>query len=102
MTSQPKRELISTSVPDGKSEVSSDGRTVWVNKEMCLARFCLLSHEYGAVRAEDSANGFEYRELTVPHNTTALQIVDHWGNFVVGVKLRWGVEIGPEHTPLYV
>jgi hypothetical protein len=102
MDPSPRREFTSTTTPDGKSEISSDGRTIWVNKGICVARFCPLSHEYAAVEARGSSNGLGYRELLVPHNNTDLPMATQWVDFVVGVKNRWGIEIGPEHNPLYV
>lgn len=94
-----RREFTSSVLPDGKTSICSDGRTVWVNKSSCLARFCPISHEYEAVQAEDSPDGAGYREITVLHDTPDLS---HWKDFVTGVKKRWGFEIGPEHTPLYL
>lgn len=102
MDTKPRRAFSSTILPDGKSDICSDGRTVWVNRGVCLARFCPVSHEYAAVVAEESSDGSGYREITIPHGTTDLPIALHWKDFVTGVKNRWGFEIGPEHNPLYV
>ena len=93
-----RREFYSTLMQDVGIEVSSDGRTVWVNKDVCLARFCPISHEYTAVVTD----GVAYQEGTIPHNIPDMLIAAHWDNFVIGVKKRWGVKITNEHRPLYV
>jgi len=101
MALQPRREFTSSIMPDGKSEVSSDGRTVWVNSGICLARFCPISREYAAVGADESSDGLSYEEITIKHPEGG-PFDTHWAEFVAGVKNRWGIEIGPEHNPLYV
>lgn len=100
MTLQSRREFASTVMPDGKTDVSSDGRTVWVNRGVCLARFCPVSHEYAAIGAEESSDGLSYSEITVPHLQQG-PFLPQWEDFLAGVKNRWGIEIGPEHNPLY-
>lgn len=99
MDTSKRREYASTLLPDGESDVSSDGRTVWINRGVCLARFCPVSHEYSAVPAE-SADGVEYPEKVVQNDGGPFR--GHWDLFVLEVKNRWGIEISPEHCPLYV
>ena len=101
MDLQKRREFTSTIGADGKSEVASDGRTVWINRGICLARFCPVSHEYAAVGVGDSSDGLSYEETTVKHPEGG-PFDTHWAEFLVGVKNRWGIEIGPEHNPLYI
>jgi hypothetical protein len=37
--------------------VSSDGRTVWVNKEYCVARFCPVSMDFSPEEYKQSCHG---------------------------------------------
>lgn len=100
MNTNERRDYLSTQLPDGKTDVSSDGRTVWVNRGTCIARFCPLSHEYVSVTVEDSSDGTAYPEMTIRNDSGSIK--SHWEYFVRTVKGRWGIEITPEHTPLYV
>jgi hypothetical protein len=100
MDLQKRREFTSTIGADGKSEVASDGRTVWINRGICLARFCPISHGYASVRADESSDGLSYEEITIKHPELLPSV--HWEEFLAGVKNRWGIEIGTEHKPLYI
>ena len=100
MNTSKRREFASTLLPDGVSDVSSDGRTVWINRGVCLARFCPVSHEYAAVSSDESSDGVEYPGTMVQNDGGPFK--KHWDRFVLEVKNRWGIEISPEHSPLYV
>lgn len=101
MDTKQRRETSYTILRDGITDISSDGRTVLVNRWMCLARFCPISHEYVAVSSNESFDGAEYSEITVPHPRQG-PFLPQWEDFLLGVKNRWGIEIGPEHKPLYI
>lgn len=93
----PRREFASSVLPDGETDVCSDGRTVWVNRRgLCLARFCPISYEYAGVTPKDSVDGLSYVADMKYH----LHKPFAWVDFLDGVKKRWGIEIGPEHKPL--
>lgn len=96
-----RRKMVRTNYEGKDFEVSSDGRTVWVNTVVCMARFCPVSREYAEVHAEESYSGFEYEEGSVAHPEEGPSLAD-WTKFMDGVKGRWGIVIGPEHTPLYI
>lgn len=75
-------------------EVTSDGRTVWVNSGFdgrCLARFCPKSAEI--------LTGIEKLGFRAERITDALL---DWVWFKDTVKERFGVEIGEEHCPKWV
>lgn len=97
MALKERREYLSTATPDGKFEVASDGRTVWINGGICLARFCPISHEFLSV-SSDQGN---HPELTIRHSDEK-SFSSYWDAFVAGVKTRWEIEVGSEHKPLYV
>lgn len=89
-------------------EVSSDGRTVWVNGPLLLARFCPISREYvkpsskvsqGSVT--DTDEGVFVQPLTVPHPEKGPTEED-WADFVASVQTRYGVRIEPKHKPAYI
>lgn len=101
MKPQSRLEYKSTVSPDGLSEVASDGRTVWINRGECLARFCPISREYSAVDAKDSTTGVAYGVETHRHPESGPTEAD-WAIFVSTVKRRWGIEVSEEHTPLYI
>jgi hypothetical protein len=96
-----RRKMIFTQYKGTEFEVSSDGRTVWVNKLIMVARFCPVSREYAAVSATDSSTGIEYEEEAVAHPESGPSLAD-WTSFVGVVKDRWGIVIGQNHTPLYI
>jgi len=96
-----RRKLIRTILPDDCGDISSDGRTVWINKGVCIARFCPESREYVPVSRDDSRTGLEYEGGMRPHPQEGATLED-WLDFVNGVKGRWGIVIGQEHTPLYI
>lgn len=70
-------------------DVSSDGRTVWVNGQMgCLARFCKYSAEY-----------YGDKPQTVKNNPENLK--QSWEDFVVNIGIHFNVDVS-EHKPNYV
>jgi len=94
-----RRKLIRTILPDDCGEISSDGRTVWVNLGVCVARFCPVSREYVAVANDDST--VKHPEACTRHPESGPTLND-WVAFVNEVSDRWGILIGQEHTPLYI
>lgn len=96
-----RRKLIRTILPDDCGDITSDGRTVWVNSEVCLARFCPVSREYAAVIADASIGLRSHEEVAVRHPDNGPSEAD-WIDFVSNVNDRWGIVVGQEHTPLYI
>jgi hypothetical protein len=71
-------------------EVSSNGRTVWVNNVLgCVARFCPSSQEY--LRPNQCIE-------TISHPGRA-PTVGHWELFCRTVKERFGVTVRNNHRP---
>jgi len=71
-------------------EVSSDGRTVWVNgQEKCLARFCRFSTEYFQGETPQS----------IKHNPENLS--QDWEDFVINIGLHFVVDVS-KHKPQYI
>ena len=74
------------------TEIESDGNTVWVNRGICIGRFCRLSSEIlrpGELKVLDCT----------PHPTAPNPTDSDWRDFVRLVAKRYGVEIGEEHRP---
>lgn len=86
-----RRKLLTTT--HGEIEVSSDGRTVWVNLVVCLARFCPTSREYAQVDQKEAK--------CVGHGDRTPTPQD-WDDFVREIEARWGITVEAEHTPLYI
>ena len=76
----------------GIKEVTSDGRTVWINGPLLLARFCPVSREF--CPAEDQM-------WTTAHPDYKPTAAD-WDDFVERVKSLFGIEIPARHRPLYL
>lgn len=80
------------------AEVSSNGRTVWIDKgDECLARFNEITREY------QNAKPFEerytiYSNLDIPPE----EMYFAWEAFVIEVKKRFGVSVGAEHMPNFI
>jgi hypothetical protein len=96
-----RRKLRKTTLPESMGEVFSDGRTVWVNLDFCVARFCPVSREYAAVDSEGNINLSAHPEASISHPETGPTTND-WIDFVNEVNSRWGIVIDQEHTPLYI
>ena len=96
-----RRKLIRTILPDDCGDITSDGRTVWVNMGVCVARFCPSSRDYIAVAADDSRSLLAHKEATTLHPEGGPSIAD-WIDFFNEVNDRWGILVGEEHTPLYI
>jgi hypothetical protein len=95
-----RRKMIRTHSADGKQEMASDGRTVWVNiEEVCSARFCPQSYEFVEVFFDD--HGLRYEPSSVACNSNGPTQSD-WDDFVEGVRVRWGITVGSEHKPPYI
>lgn len=74
----------------GIVEVSSNGRTVWVNNALgFVARFCPLSQEYLK---------HDHRTETILH-PEGKPTVGHWELFCRTVKERLGVTVENKHRP---
>ena len=92
--------MISTRSADGKQEVASDGRTVWVNiEETCSARFCPQSYEFVEVFFDDHGLRGEPSSVACDPNGPTQS---DWDDFVEGVHVRWGITVGSEHKSLYI
>lgn len=96
-----RRKLIRTILPDEGGDISSDGLTVWINRGVCVARFCPSSREYAAVASDDSSSILTHEDATIGHPESGPSLAD-WFDFVNEVNDRWGIVIGQEHTPLYI
>ena len=72
-------------------EISSDGRTVWVNSNqgICVARFCPISSEF-----------FHPHFKCIIHENKEPQT--YWSMFVEEVLSLFKIQIENEHKPLYI
>jgi hypothetical protein len=85
-----KRAVITDTF--GLHEVSSDGRTIWVNgPEGCLARFCPVSQEF---MSPPDFSAFKHPN----DNPTA----EHWQRFVDKVRSAFDLAIDDKHRPLTI
>ena len=76
-------------------EITSDGRTVWVNGPFnCLGRFGPFGIDIHRSFEEQKTTGNECLHCTHGGTTRA-----DWDTFVVKMKEHYGVEVGPEHMP---
>lgn len=81
------KTMITTT--QGTFEVSSDGRTVWVNREMCVARLCPVSIEYFEV-----PDGSPYMVRSPGEKD--------WHQFQADIERMFGVQVGDEHRPKWL
>lgn len=73
-------------------EVASDGRTVWVNNPLCVARFCPISREFQPTVDQLWCIQHEDKKPTA----------EDWDHFVEHVKSLFGVTIDQKHRPSYI
>ena len=86
---QEPEEAMKEEYIEGK-QVMSDGRTVWVNDTICLARFCGTSYEI--------ANGVE--ELDIYEGGAGGRTTPtDWTKFKILVKKAHGILVPDEHKP---
>ena len=79
-----------TTVVD-QTEVTSDGRTVWVNdRQQCVARFCPISHEYM----------ISMRNTETRKHAEDGPSFDDWESFRHGVEHRFNIVVDPKHAPI--
>lgn len=80
-------------------EFASDGRTVWVNKGVMLARFCPISQEFvDPGNPLGLGNGAFVDAVKHPEDGPT---EENWTEFVNNVKRLYGVEVPARHKPLY-
>ena len=87
------RRALKTDLIDDKTDVTSDGRTVWVNAPVCVARFCPISREFFPT-VEQS--------WTIQHDDMK-PTSDDWKHFVEYVQSLFAITIADHHhRPLYL
>ena len=85
-----------TTVSADGSEIISDGRTVWVNRPLCLARFGPICREFfvgGLLRGDG-----ESPPVVVQHAVDGPTLAD-WEAFVESVKTLFGIDVSDKHKP---
>lgn len=84
---------ITTVSADG-SEIRSNGRTVWVNRPFCLARFGPICREFfvgGLLNGESPY-------VVVKHAVDGPTLAD-WRAFVVSTMNLFGIDVSDKHKP---
>jgi len=71
-------------------EVTSDGRTVWINTSICVARFGPNGYEVGDLAARFTRKGSSFDGQTTASD---------WTSFVAHVKKTLGVTVEETHRP---
>lgn len=87
-----------------REEVSSDGRTVWVNAPLMVARFCPVSREFGpalgATEGVAMLTAFEFGAWDTVKHVDAEPTAADWEAFKAEVQRRYGLVVSDEHKPL--
>jgi hypothetical protein len=77
------------------AQIETDGRKVWVNNPICLARFCPVSAEVFPKMNSAAHEGYLFHTTT--HHTGALE----WADFVQAVKTHHDIIIPDVFRPTY-
>jgi hypothetical protein len=80
-----------------KHEISTDGKTVWVDGPFCLARFGRLVQEYLYDVHFKETMGFESK-IHVDGSPTQKD----WDTFVKVVRDRFKIKVSKKYRPSYV
>jgi len=77
----------------GEYEISSDGKTVWINGPLCVGRFC----RFGI----DVLDGIRIKMTTPARPVGGAKLVD-WQVFQTLMLDHYGVEVSNRHAPEFL
>jgi len=75
--------------------VSSDGRSVWVNKEYCVAIFSPVSMQF-------LPEEYKHHVMTINNFKGNVPTKSDWNKFKEDVKREYKIEISDDHKPYYI